>query len=176
LRYPRIGLALVAFAVLMFGAGCGEDQRPAATPSSPPAGTAGPAPGPIEPAAQTPPTTTRPPQAAPAPVDIAVITALTADSVSWVDGKRVPAETNNVMIVRLSGAAHVHSAPLSPDAKFFLPMDGKGNFGLGDNGAGTIPCTREAMADYVVGNDLVAPRLTFDVHGRVATMAARYHP
>jgi hypothetical protein len=162
--FPRVA----TLAALLSVAGCTNGRPPAAPPTSASstavAGSTG---------LST--STTRPPRTAPPAVNVAVIIELTPDSVTWVDGKKVPAPTKNWTIVRLSGAAHQHTAPLSPDIAYFVPQ-GPDGLALGQDALGTVPSDRGAMSAWVVGNDLAAARLMFDAQGRVQTMAARWHP
>ena len=169
----RTSLAIIPLAAILLSAGCATTQ-PAAqgTQPSASAGTTGPSGSPVASPVASPQT----PAGILPPVPYAAITALTAESVSWVDAKLVPATVNNVKIERLEGAAHKHSAPLSPDVKFFLPQNSQGTFQLDPDGAGTAPVDRAAFTEFAVGQDIVAPRLTFDAQGRVATLAAHYHP
>jgi hypothetical protein len=120
--------------------------------------------------------TSRPAEAAPATVRFAIVSALDGDSVTWTDGKAVPAQANNVSIVPMAGAAHQHTAPLSPQAEFFLPTDPNGVLSVDEHGYATYACTRQQMADYVVGMSMNAPELRFDSQGRIVTMLATYHP
>lgn len=175
----RTSLRLIPLAAILLSAGCAV-QQPSAGSGTPSAGhtnaseSAAASPAGSQSAEAGVDATTG--AEALAPVPYAAITALTAGSVSWIDAKLVPAQVNNVKIELLEGAAHKHSAPLSPDVRFFLPMDAEGVFHNDSHGNGTVPCDRAAFAEYTIGNDEVAPRLTFDAQGRVATMAARYHP
>jgi hypothetical protein len=185
MRTVRIGLIGAGFALLLLAAGCtpgagsptgasptntttvGQTTAPASAPV--PSPTAAHTPAGATPAAPT------LPAAGPPPVDIAIITAFTATSVSWTDGKIVPAETNNTVIEPLSGAAHKHSAPLSPNIRYYT-FDGPNGVTLDEYGAGAVPCDRQTEASLVLDHTLAAPRLTFDNQGRILTMAAHFHP
>jgi hypothetical protein len=111
-----------------------------------------------------------------ASVDVAIITAMSADTVTWVDGEIVPAATNNQTIKRLPGPEHMHTAPIAGNATFFVALDHNGTPSVDNAGLGTAPVDRAEFAKQVVGNDLSAPKIVFDDQGRVMTMSARYHP
>jgi len=184
MKNVRSGLAGIGLVVLLLSAGCSAAQSPSAGgPASASSGATAPAPvsSPNQPQPPTPtkaaPATTAPTQVAvaPPPVAIAIITAFTADSVSWTDGKLVPAQANNVQVEALTGAAHEHSAPLSPNIRYYT-FQGPDGLALDDFGNGTVLCNRQDEALLVRNNIELSPRLTFDTQGRVATMAARFHP
>ncbi len=187
----RIGPVVLAAGLLLLGAGCAPASTTtaggpsvASTPTEPPpapASASAPAvPTATEPAvpqpATTGPTTPAPPAAAPPPpVPIAIITSFTANSVSWTDGKLVPAQYNDSEVDALTGAGHQHTAPLSPNIRYYT-FQGPDGVALDDNANGTVPCSRQDEAALVLNDVNLSPRLTFDSQGRVLTMAARFHP
>jgi hypothetical protein len=102
------------------------------------------------PAATTPPVPTQASVVTP-PVAIAIISAYTARAVSWTDGKLVAAQANNVTVEALAGAAHQHSAALSPNIRYYK-FQGPDGLLLDDNGNGTVPCDRQTEASLVIDN------------------------
>ncbi len=182
MKTVRSGLAGLGLVVLALAAGCGPANVPSSTGAQPPATTGAAAeqnPAPPATTAQVKPTwsatITPGPATSLAPVAIAIISEFTANSVSWTDGKLVPAQTNNVRVEALTGAAHEHSAPLSPGIRYFT-FQGANGLQVDGNGNGTVPCSRQDEALLVINNVELSPRLTFDSQGRVDTMAARFHP
>ena len=188
-RYGLIGVAIASgLALMIVGVGCGPGSTPTGAPASatrgagdvlpttrtsattvgadPTTAATEPAPATTEPAAATPEPTVG---SAPPPVDVAIISALSADSVSWTDGKLVPAPANNVMVQALTGAAHQHTAPLSPNIRYYT-FQGTDGLALDDHGNGTVLCDRQAEAALVLADQELSPRLTFDSQGRVLTM------
>ena len=111
-----------------------------------------------------------------ASVDVAIITAMSDNTVTWVDGEIISAEVNDDTIRRLPGSEHIHTAPIAGNATFFLAIDHSGAPSVDNEGLGAAPVDQAEFANQVVGNDLNAPKIVFDDQGRVIKMSARYHP
>jgi hypothetical protein len=120
----------------------------------------------------TPSMPSRPAAAMPPPVEAAVITRVSEDTVWWVDAEAVPDGAGTTTIVQLSGAAHGHSAPISPDVQVFLPFDSQGQPSVDGQGIGTAPGRRLEIVVHDGGTQ-TAPRLTFDDQGRVSVIQFR---
>ncbi len=151
-------------------AGCAAHvSQPARSPSPTPTQTGGSSSG-LAPLARSSST------GQPADVKVAIITVLDTTTVSWVDGRIVPAAMDDQAIERLPGAEHQHTAPLAQNVMFFGPTDSSGAVSVDGDGVGTARITQRDFKAHFINADNNAARITFDAQGRVVKLAARYHP
>lgn len=129
--------------------------------------------------------TTTPPATTPAPgttgakgprtVDVAIIKGIHKGArVTWVEGKIVKAEVNNVNVVPVEGAQE-QTAEISADATFFDPLECEKGQGLklDAEGLGALECSRE---EYQNLSGHYGTRIVFNEQGQVVKLADRYHP
>ncbi|MFE9747717.1 hypothetical protein ACFYOT_22665 [Saccharothrix saharensis] len=111
------------------------------------------------------------------PVEVALIKAMDAGSITWVPARIVRAESNNTRAE--ATATQARTTPIAPGATFRTPLGCTPNAAdglrLDGDGLGLVPCTRH---DFTNGSFHLpyAPRLTFDGQGRITEVADRYHP
>lgn len=116
------------------------------------------------------------PTQGPSDVNAGIVTALSDTTVTWTDGEVIPADAGpGYTIRRLTGAAHQHTASLATNVKLYLPFDTEGIVHLDKENLGTVESTdRAKFKTQVLDNTMTAPRISFDGHGNVVKMAARY--
>ncbi|TWP48634.1 hypothetical protein FKR81_27295 [Lentzea tibetensis] len=108
-------------------------------------------------------------------VDVAIIKGIHKGArVTWVAGKIVKAEVNNVNVVPVDGAQE-ETAEISADATFFDPLECEKGQGLklDAEGLGALECSSE---EYQNLSGHYGTRIVINERGQVVKMADRYHP
>ncbi|GLZ35542.1 hypothetical protein Lesp02_77290 [Lentzea sp. NBRC 105346] len=112
----------------------------------------------------------------PRTVDVAIVQSIHKGArVTWVPGKIVPAETNNVMVVPVEGA-QPEEASFAAGAKFLTPMgcDESESPSLDAEGLGTYECSADEYQNAAGGHR--DTKIFFNEQGEIVKMADRYHP
>lgn len=159
---------LGALLLLSVGTGCQTGVAGSPTPG-PTSAAASASTGP-SPAASA---STEPSRTASGPATYAptIVSALSANSVTWTDAHLVPASTNNVRVEPLAGSEHQHTARFDPSATFLREVGPGGVPSLDSGGYGTYPTTRPTS----LSTPLVA-RIDTNEQGLVIRMAIFYQP